>query len=120
MCSSDLYQPLVEIPSERRQKLTKEEKAAIQADKAQMRAEFAAWRASKKRSNPHREERGYFYEVLNAAGKVVAVTTNKEEALDVCNNPKQLNLPKGTYSYRHIGGKKLVPVTSAGNRARRV
>lgn len=73
-----------------------------------------------KRSNPHVEERGYFYEVLNSSGKPVALTTSKAEAEDVCANPKQLNLPKGTYSYRHVGGKKLVPTTSAGTRARRV
>jgi hypothetical protein len=53
----------------------------------------------------HREERGYFYEVLNEKGKVVALTTSKAEAEDVALNPYTLKLPKGTYTFRHIGGK---------------
>ncbi len=58
--------------------------------------------------------------MLNSAGTVVALTTSKDEAQDVCNNPKQLGLPKGEYMLRHIGGKSLVPTTEAGTRARRV
>ena len=107
---------------------------AARAELAKARAAKRAERTSKtKKSNPaakfergkaagggHREERGYFYEVLNSAGTVVALTTSKDEAQDVCDNPKQLGLPKSQYSFRHIGGKKLVPTTEAGTRARKV
>ena len=67
----------------------------------------------------HREERGYFYEVLNAAGKPVALTTNKAEAEEVCNDPKAIGLPKGEYTLRHVGGKGSVPAIK-GTRARKV
>ena len=88
--------------------------------------------ATRKKSNPaakfergkpvgggHREERGYFYEVLNAAGKPVALTTNKAEAEEVCNDPKAIGLPKGEYTLRHVGGKGSVPAIK-GTRARKV
>lgn len=82
--------------------------------------QYARSKKKGKKSNPHVEQRGYFYEVLNSAGNVVAMTTNKEEAQDVCDNPKQLGLPKSEYTFRHVGGKGLIPRTQAGNRARRV
>jgi hypothetical protein len=114
-----------------------EQKAQTRAEKAealleQYKRKLAYITAKAKKANPaakfergkavgggHREERGYFYEVLNSEGAVVAMTTSKAEAQEVCDNPTMIKLPRGKYTLRHVGGKSVVPAT-AGIRARKV
>lgn len=107
-------------------KSVEEQQAAVDKAHSKIRAHLtkkanpaAKFERGKAVGGGHREERGYFYEVLNSEGAVVAMTTSKAEAQEVCDNPTMIKLPKGRYTLRHVGGKSVVPAT-AGIRARKV